>query len=91
MKKDLIDISPILTQKSNHSISLKTPLFRHKSPDISNRQKKKKFRKRILNLNKSHVNNRKGTGKRGHVLIKKRPEMSTTRFFQKCLKWHKMT
>jgi len=69
MKKDKINVSPILIQNSNQSIALKTPLIRHKPPDILKRQKKKKARKRISNLNKSNVYNKKRMGNNKSMML----------------------
>jgi len=49
---------------------MSTPLFKHIPPDISKLQKKKKLRKRISNLNKSHVINKKNPEVNKKVMMK---------------------
>merc|ERR1712038_728445 len=55
------NVSPILVQGVNHATAMSTPLIKHKPPDISKCQKRKKFRKRISNLSKSNIKNIKGS------------------------------
>jgi len=55
------NVSPILVQGVNHATAMSTPLIKHKPPDISKCQKRKKFRKRMSNLNKSDIKNIKGS------------------------------
>jgi len=62
--------SPILVHGTNHSIAMSTPLFKHIPPDISKLQKKKKLRKRISNLNKSHVINKENPEVNEKVMTK---------------------